>query len=62
MRVGGDTIRFSSDGLAESVKFLRDGDRLYFLHRGITLAVRDLTLAAPAPLRPAAATARCARR
>ena len=32
----------------ESAKFLRDGDRLYFLHRGVTLAVRDLTLAAPA--------------
>ena len=43
----GDTVRFSRDGLAESVKFLRDGDRLYFLHRGCTLAVRDLTLAAP---------------
>ena len=28
----------------ESVKFLRDGDRLHFLHRGVTLAVRDLTL------------------
>ena len=46
-RSSGDTIRFSRDGLAESVKFLRDGDRLYFLHRGCTLAVRDLTLAAP---------------
>jgi geranyl-CoA carboxylase alpha subunit len=45
--VGGHTFRFSRDGLAESVKFLRDGDRLYFLHRGCTLAVRDLTLAAP---------------
>jgi len=43
----GDTVRFSRDGLADSVKFLRDGDRLYFLHRGCTLAVRDLTLAAP---------------
>ena len=38
---------FSRDGLAESVKFLRDRDRLYFLHRGVTIAVRDLTLAAP---------------
>ena len=43
-----DTIRFSRDGLAESVKFLRDRDRLYFLHRGTTIAARDLTLAAPA--------------
>jgi geranyl-CoA carboxylase alpha subunit len=42
-----DTIRFSRDGLAESVKFIRDRDRLYFLHRGRTIAVRDLTLAAP---------------
>ena len=46
-RSTGHTIRFSRDGLAESVTFLRDGDRLYFLHRGVTLAVRDLTLAAP---------------
>ena len=45
--VDSDTIRFSRDGLAESVKFLRDRDRLYFLHRGATIAVRDLTLAAP---------------
>ncbi|MGH6709026.1 MAG: acetyl-CoA carboxylase biotin carboxylase subunit [Bradyrhizobium sp.] len=45
--VDGDTIRFSRDGLAESVRFLRDRDRLYFLHRGATIAVRDLTLAAP---------------
>ena len=33
--------------MMESAKFLRDGDRLYLLHRGTTLAVRDLTLAAP---------------
>jgi geranyl-CoA carboxylase alpha subunit len=46
--VEGHTIRFIRDGLSESVKFLRDGDRLYFLCRGSTLAVRDLTLAAPA--------------
>ena len=32
----------------ESARFLRDGDRLFILHRGVTLAVRDLTLAAPA--------------
>jgi geranyl-CoA carboxylase alpha subunit len=32
----------------ESASFFRDGDRLYILHRGITLAFRDLTLAAPA--------------
>jgi geranyl-CoA carboxylase alpha subunit len=46
--LGCDTIRFRADGMMESAKFLRDGDRLYFLHRGATVAVRDLTLAAPA--------------
>jgi geranyl-CoA carboxylase alpha subunit len=44
----GDSIRFSSNGLMESARFLRDGDRLSLLHRGITLGVRDLTLMAPA--------------
>ena len=44
----GDTIRFRSNGLMESARFLRDGDRLFVLHRGVTLAVRDLTRAAPA--------------
>jgi geranyl-CoA carboxylase alpha subunit len=42
-----ETIRFRSDSVMESVKFLRDGEKLYFLHRGLTRAVRDLTLAAP---------------
>jgi geranyl-CoA carboxylase alpha subunit len=46
--LGRDTIRFRSDGLTESATFLRDGDRLYVLYRSIPLAVRDLTLAAPA--------------
>ena len=32
------------NGLMESGNFFRDGDRLYFLHRGVTLSVRDLTL------------------
>jgi geranyl-CoA carboxylase alpha subunit len=45
--LGRDTIRFRADGIMESTKFLRDGDRLYILHRGATIAVRDLTLAAP---------------
>jgi geranyl-CoA carboxylase alpha subunit len=45
---GRDTIRFRIDGLMESARFFRVGGRLYILHRGITLAVRDLTLAAPA--------------
>jgi geranyl-CoA carboxylase alpha subunit len=43
----GDIIRFRSKGVMESVKFHRDGDHLYFQHRGITHAVCDLTLAAP---------------
>jgi geranyl-CoA carboxylase alpha subunit len=46
--LGGDVMRFRSNGLMESARFFRDGDRLYFLHRGVTLAIRDLTLAAPA--------------
>jgi geranyl-CoA carboxylase alpha subunit len=46
--LGPDTIRFRTDGMMESARFLRDGDRLYVLHRGATIAVRDLTLAAPA--------------
>ena len=45
--LGCDSIRFLADGLMESARFLRDGDRLYILHRGVTSAVRDLTLAAP---------------
>jgi geranyl-CoA carboxylase alpha subunit len=45
--LGPDTIRFRTDGLMETAKFLRDGDRLYVLHRGTTIAVCDLTLAAP---------------
>jgi geranyl-CoA carboxylase alpha subunit len=43
-----DTIRISRNGHAESFKWSRDGDRLYILHNGVTLAVRDLTRAAPA--------------
>ena len=45
--LGSDTIRFRTDGMMESARFLRDGDRLYVLHRGVTIAARDLTLAAP---------------
>ena len=46
--LGCDCIRFRIDGLTESARFFRDGDRLYFLHHGVTCSVRDLTLAAPA--------------
>jgi geranyl-CoA carboxylase alpha subunit len=46
--LGRDAIRFRVNGVMESARFLRDRDRLYVLHRGVTLAVRDLTLATPA--------------
>lgn len=42
-----DTIRLHHDGLMEQATFLRDGDRLFVLHRGVTLSARDLTLAPP---------------
>ena len=42
-----DSIRFHHDGLMEQAKFLRDGDRLFVLHRGVMLSARDLTLAPP---------------
>ena len=45
--LGRDTIRLRTGGMMESARFLRDGDRLYILHRSDTMAVRDLTLAAP---------------
>jgi geranyl-CoA carboxylase alpha subunit len=43
----GGSIRFRHDGVMQSAKFLRHDERLYFLHRGVTIAVRDLTLAPP---------------
>ena len=46
--LGSDAIRFRVDGLTESARFFRDGDRLHFLHHGSSNSVRDLTLAAPA--------------
>ena len=52
--LGRDAIRFRVNGVMESARFLRDGDRLYILHRGVTLSVRDLTLAAPAAAAAAA--------
>ena len=45
--LGRDAIRFRSNGVMEQAKFLRDGNRLYVLHRGSTLSIGDLTLAAP---------------
>jgi geranyl-CoA carboxylase alpha subunit len=46
--LGRDTIRFRIDGLTESARFFRDGDRLHVLHHGAIHSVRDRTLAAPA--------------
>jgi geranyl-CoA carboxylase alpha subunit len=46
--LGPDSIRFRVNGLTESARFFRDGDRLYFLHHGSSNSIRDLTLAAPA--------------
>ncbi|MCK1618125.1 acetyl-CoA carboxylase biotin carboxylase subunit [Bradyrhizobium sp. 159] len=46
-QIDADAIRFRHDGVIDSAKFLRDGDRLYVQRRGIHLAVVDLTLAAP---------------
>jgi geranyl-CoA carboxylase alpha subunit len=43
-----DSIRTRVNGLMEQASFFRDGDRLYFLHHGSRVSVRDLTLAAPA--------------
>ena len=45
--LGSDVVRYRSNGVMESVRFCRKADRLYFLHRGVTLSVRDLTLAPP---------------
>src|SRR5262249_28970451 len=45
--LAGDSIRFVTGGVMESAKFHRGGDWLYFMHRGFTRSVRDLTLAAP---------------
>jgi geranyl-CoA carboxylase alpha subunit len=45
--VDGGSIRFRHDGVMQSAKFLRRDDRLYFLQRGITAEIHDLTLAMP---------------
>jgi geranyl-CoA carboxylase alpha subunit len=45
--LGRDTIRFRTNGLMASAKFLRDGDWLHLLYRGAAISARDLTLAAP---------------
>jgi geranyl-CoA carboxylase alpha subunit len=45
--VGSDTVRFTGNGLTESFKWSRDGNRLDFLYRGSAITAHDLTLAAP---------------
>jgi geranyl-CoA carboxylase alpha subunit len=45
--LGADFIRFRHNGVMERVAFLRERDRLYLLHRGLSRAVRDVTLAPP---------------
>jgi len=42
-----ETIRFRCNGLMDTAGWFRDGADLYLLHRGIPIAVRDLTRAAP---------------
>jgi geranyl-CoA carboxylase alpha subunit len=46
-QLGCDSIRFRVNGLTESARFFRDGDRLHFLHHGSSNSIRDLTLATP---------------
>jgi len=45
--VGDTTIWFHSGGVMDNARYFREGDRLHVQQRGLTLAVRDLTLAAP---------------
>jgi geranyl-CoA carboxylase alpha subunit len=40
-------VRFRNGVVIEHAEYFRDGDRLWFLHRGVTHSVCDLTLAAP---------------
>jgi geranyl-CoA carboxylase alpha subunit len=51
-KVDADSIRFRHNGVTESTTYLRDRDRLYFLHRGLTRVARDLTLAPPRAAKP----------
>ena len=45
--IDAERIRFRNGVVIEHAEYWRDGDRLWFLHRGVTHSVRDLTLAAP---------------
>jgi geranyl-CoA carboxylase alpha subunit len=45
--IDAEAVRFRNGVVVERTEHWRDGERLWFLHRGITHTVRDLTLAAP---------------
>ncbi|GLH82355.1 3-methylcrotonyl-CoA carboxylase subunit alpha [Bradyrhizobium sp. SSBR45G] len=45
--LGDDTIRVRHADIVDSARFVRDADRLWVQRRGVTLMLRDLTLAAP---------------
>jgi geranyl-CoA carboxylase alpha subunit len=49
---GRDSLRFRIDGLSETADFFRDGDRLFFLHRGAVHTARDMTRAAAGKTAP----------
>jgi geranyl-CoA carboxylase alpha subunit len=42
-----ELVRFLNGVVIESAEYSRDGDRLWFLHRGMTHSVRDISLAGP---------------
>jgi geranyl-CoA carboxylase alpha subunit len=46
-QIDAEKLRFRNGVVLESAEYWRDGERLWFLHRGVTHSVRDLTLAAP---------------
>jgi geranyl-CoA carboxylase alpha subunit len=45
--IDAEAVRFRNSAVIERADYWRDGDQLWFLHRGVTHSVRDLTLAAP---------------
>jgi geranyl-CoA carboxylase alpha subunit len=45
--LGRDSIRYRAGGVMESARFFRNSDKLFLLHGGMPIAIRDLTLAAP---------------
>jgi len=45
--LGRDVVRFRHNGAMARVTYLRDRERLFFLHRGVPRTARDLTLSPP---------------